>query len=513
MTRLQNRDLALIRVGTMAGGGPRWRSPDVWAAMNDVNACRASSQPTGPQWAEFLRRESSNNRWREASMPTRRSSPGCWRRLRCRGGTAERPEFVKMRQALEQWLAGEVRVDREQLAAAVAAAQEAFVPRPGRINSNATAGAGTPPTGSTPGFNPRTPMPPGGAATLCWDAFRQQIAEPQPDLAALRQVYERLSSEQHGLELVWFHDLRETLRRYLTISEAASIPTSGRATGRCWPPTGRRLSAYESSRSAADAAAVSALLDWLVTLNQASWIVRSVRQPYEYPNLYVEVSDNLIAAGMVEAVDDVRPVRDCILGTSIFGNGHTTGLIDVELTPSPMVAQINTVFRGTLNTNTVGYNGPARIYSTGTTSLVTYKPIYIDAERIWSGPATTGARTRTNIHNIQADRLPFIVERIAWRRAREQKPQAERIAEQHAQDQVSQRADEQAVEELEEANRNYQEEFRRPLLERGLFPSRLRASAPAVICCTRSGFGVGRSSWPGHRTPSDARRGSGDSRP
>lgn len=481
MTRLRIGTTLLIALALWPmAAGAQTVTPDVATAISDVNAVLQIS-PTGQEWAQFLRLEELKQQMARGEHADPAIVAGVLARFAGAGGAAERAEFVRMRKALEQWLAGTASISRDQLAEAIAAAQGAFVPPTESDRQAARAAV----QGAADRFDawlqPSDPNAAGWRSFLMWDAFRQQIAAPQPDLAVLRQVYERLSSGNSGLELVWFHDVRETLRRYLTISEAMSDPNIRESYRQVLAALPERLSAYETSRSAADAAAVSALLDWLVTLNQASWIVRAVRQPYGHPNLYVEVSDGLIAAGMVEAVDDVRPVRDCILGTSIFGNGHTTGLIDVELTPSPMVAQINTVFRGTLNTNTVGYNGPARIYSTGTTSLVTYKPIYIDAERIWSGPATTGARTRTNIHNIRADRLPFIVERIAWQRAREQKPQAERIAAQHAQDQVSQRADEQAVEELEEANRNYQEKFRRPLLDRGLFPSALGFSTSSEM--------------------------------
>jgi hypothetical protein len=83
----------------------------------------------------------------------------------------------------------------------------------------------------------------------------------------------------------------------------------------------------------------------------------------------------------------------------------------------------------------VGYHGPVTIYSTGLTTAAGQKQIAMTPEGLLDYYARASCATNTNIYNIQA-RHGFI-EKMAWKRAGQQKSQAESIASQHAASRVA----------------------------------------------------------------------------
>jgi hypothetical protein len=171
-------------------------------------------------------------------------------------------------------------------------------------------------------------------------------------------------------------------------------------------------------------------------------------------------------------VDNLTPIADCILGTSISGNGHTSGRIGVELVPDNDLAHISLLLTGQTQADTVGYNGPVQIFSSSCAAFVGRKPVFIDAQQIWSANATANATTSTVIRDIEAQRA--LVERIAWKRAEQSKGASEQIASQHASQRVAASLEAQSSNLIARAEQRYQTKFRVPLQERRVFPLDLR---------------------------------------
>jgi hypothetical protein len=192
-------------------------------------------------------------------------------------------------------------------------------------------------------------------------------------------------------------------------------------------------------------------------------------------NLVVEISTPIIGAGIAGPVDDTIAVRDRILGTSLFGTAHTVGQTTVELFPDSSKGAIDTLFSGRSVSNTTGYHGPVTIQSSASTKLDAQKRLWIDAGGLSACPTTSHAETCSTIQCIQSNKNvgKRMVEHAAWNRAGKQKGQAEAIASQHAEQRLDKRIDEQANESLVKANQAYEEKFRRPFMERKLFPQAL----------------------------------------
>jgi hypothetical protein len=196
-----------------------------------------------------------------------------------------------------------------------------------------------------------------------------------------------------------------------------------------------------------------------------------VRRKYSHPNLFVAASARLVAAGIEQNVDDTAPVRDLILGTDIYGTGRTLGHVSVKLVPSDESALLDILLVGKTRTRTVGYNGPATIYSNGDVDIRGSKRVLLDATGFKSYPAKGTARTKTTITGIGARRK--IVRRIASRRVAQQKAEAERIASDHAGVRVRGRVEDQSGDQLGKSHADYLQKVRYPLVRRREFPELL----------------------------------------
>ncbi len=143
--------------------------------------------------------------------------------------------------------------------------------------------------------------------------------------------------------------------------------------------------------------------------------------------------------------------------------------------PNAKHAEFATRLTGTTTSKTVGQNGPATIYSTGTTKLQASASVQLDANGItWQTPVAQ-AQTSTRIDGIAAGR-GGMVQNIATQRVYEAKPQAERVAGDHAAGKLRNRLAAEVSQNLAKANKDFQEKFRYPLLRRREFPSLLEFS-------------------------------------
>ena len=307
---------------------------------------------------------------------------------------------------------------------------------------------------------------------LKWEALQGALAQDEPDLSVLDTVYARFSGGHEGLGLAAFSDVRRRLRHYLEVARAIDQPELKDQYPQVLDLLAKYLTAYQNEPNPQNALLISQSLRWLQGAEQAPWLVDLVRRHYGYANLYVEVSGELLAAAMGRSVDEVTPVEDCILGTSIFGTGHAVGSVTAGPATSGQQAAIDLIMRTATATNTVGYNGPVRIYSTGVTNSASRKRLLISDAGFSSLPAASNAVTNTRINRIDAGGKRLI-EALAWRRAGKQKSQAEQIAADHAEQRLNRRFDEESAEQLAEANADYQDKFRRPLVRRNLFPATL----------------------------------------
>ncbi len=314
---------------------------------------------------------------------------------------------------------------------------------------------------------------------LLWDELKEELQKESPNQAVLNRVCERYASGNEGLGLVWFVNVRSALWRMLKVDEAIGNPRTKTSYETILDNLGNNLKTFAAKPTTENTLGISESIRWLQIRSQAPELVQEVRRQFDLPNFYGEASADFVNAAVGEPVDDNTTICDNILGTAISGTGHTVGQTTGELVLDDNLGVIDTILTATTYSSTVGSHGPVCIFSTGTTCIGARKRMWINEYGVFSFPAVSNAVTQTCINDIQANRK--IVERIAWKKACQQKSTAECIASQHAEVRVNKRVDDRAAETLDKAQENYLKKYRNPLLDHKLFPEKLQLSSDKEV--------------------------------
>jgi hypothetical protein len=315
---------------------------------------------------------------------------------------------------------------------------------------------------------------------LRWEQMRAELARgPSADLDALNEIHLLYLSGHVGFEMPIYADAGKALRRYIDALENFNNPEAQSHYEARIDALADDVEAYLASPAIADTHRAGMILGELAASSQAPQVIQAVRQQISHPNVLIDASEQFIAAGIEDPVNDVGPVTDVILGTRISGTAHTVGIVNAELGNSSRNAAIDILMMGTAYSNTVGYNGPAVIHSSGVTGLAGRKRLVLDEFGLRAYPAASNALTRTTVTGIgvNAKFLKNMIQKIATKRVYESKSQAEAIAGRHAQTRLNTRMDAQAVNLIAQGNRDFWAKFRNPLLRVGAFPEQIHFSS------------------------------------
>jgi len=325
----------------------------------------------------------------------------------------------------------------------------------------------------------------GGRATvdgwhehLQWAGLQAQLKEgATPDPKVLQQNLDLLDHNTEGLEGQRFAKLRSNLRRYVHVVQLAGDAKLAETHAVRLDGLAKSLAAFGKTPTAVEAHEIGRTIGWLDRGGQNVGLVRKIREQYQHPNFFVDVSDEFFNAGTDEEVNEVSPIREYILGTDIHGTGHTVGILSNRLVPSDDKAVFDLHLIGTNYSRNVGDNRGVTLHTTGVTSLHGVKRVYMDADGLTYGRASAWACANTTVTSICAK--CGLVERMAWKQASKKKGQAESIASGKARARLAARMDSEGASRLAEAAENYQAKFRRPLLRRDAFPQMLKFSSSA----------------------------------
>jgi hypothetical protein len=309
---------------------------------------------------------------------------------------------------------------------------------------------------------------------LDWQPMKEQLAAESPDLRKLQAIQGKLYANQEGFELPQFAAFRDALRAYLDVSMFAANAKAQEFHERFADELAERLETYVQQPNTDDAVRIGQIIGWMARYGQAPELVTAVRQHFSRPNLFVQLSESMLRTGIETRVDERTRVREDILGTAIHGSATLKGRVSIDLVPNANSAAIDLLLTGTTYSNNTGYNGPVTIFSSGVTSVDARKRVLVDAEGITTHQARAACRTSSQIHCISA-KSPLI-EKVAWKRVRQSKSQAEVIASQRASRRVAAQMNSEVVEVLAPAKELFAEKFRNPLLRRDGFPRELLLS-------------------------------------
>jgi hypothetical protein len=450
----------------------------VQQALSELDAWLGAG-PNGDLWRSYLKTDLLRSQIAAGPAAQPNLVAHVWSRFASSAPGLDHKRFARVSQALDTWVAELTQLRADDLPQAAVAARQRFITSDWRDVSRAQR------TAQTAGGRLNRFLSTGGVRGaawkrfLRWDELQSTLGSGvETDYALLDDIRGRLRSGQEGLELRPFADLADALQLYVETSRLARDPAARSMFEAALQTVELELSQPVRQWSGEQAEAVGAALGQIESLGQVPDLVHAIRRHYSHPNLLVQISDELLAAGIGRPVRDVSPVREVILGTNIRGTGHTFGALNVRLAPSADRAVIETVFTGTTFSKTVGVNGPATIYADGNTQFQAVKRLFLDAEGFKTTPAVATAQTRSRIRGL-AVRGGHLIRKIADRRVQQNKPESERIGSRRAERRLSLRLDQEANARLAESHGDFVGRFRAPLIRRGQFPDLFQFSTTA----------------------------------
>lgn len=314
---------------------------------------------------------------------------------------------------------------------------------------------------------------------LRWDDMQTALSKDDgPDLGILNAIWRIYRSNENGLERELFSSVRHALRHYVDISFYASHEQLEDQFNVLLGDLAATIEAYNADPTAERLRQIGIFAGQLERAGQVPDLLASIRGNYMAPNLYAQISADLIALSIADEVVDTSEIHEHILGTSISGTAETIGIVSGHLRPNTEQAMIEIRLIGHSDSDTVGYHGNIQIRSSGSTQVNVSKRLMLDAHGITLLPSIAHCTTQTDIHSISA-RLRFI-ENFAWKQAMQKKGQAEQIASRRAEDRFEQRMDEDTTSRLADPQQKYLDQFRLPLLRRDGFPRQMNVSSTAT---------------------------------
>lgn len=311
---------------------------------------------------------------------------------------------------------------------------------------------------------------------LQWNDLVGLLQQDAPSADVMATLIGKLRAEHTGLELKHFTNLRDGLVRYSAETKASTDSSLKDEYNKRVGELINQLDAYAKDPANGDAAiSIGRTIGWLDVNQQATPLVSAVRKAYGQPNFLGYASRDFAAAGIEDTIDRVQGVRDNILGTDLHGTARLRGQTTLVMDENPAAASMRILLGANIASNNVGYNGPVTIFSTGHTRVSAQKRLVMTPDGLSGYTAQASACTNSNINDICAKCR--LIERIAWKKAGQQKGQAEAIGSQHAASRVAGQMDRESSRLIAEQNAKYKTNFVDPLVRRGEFPEEMAFSS------------------------------------
>jgi len=309
---------------------------------------------------------------------------------------------------------------------------------------------------------------------LHWgDLERQLSGAAQPDPEELRQVRQCFVGNHAGLERPVLVAVREALGQYAQLLEDARQPDLEQQFGTHLAALAGAVEAWTAAPSQETRTTVASHLGWLERRGQAPSAAEAVRRAISHPNLMLHVSEKVLVSVIGAPVDEVGPVADVILGTQVCGTGRTIGQITGSVVPNDPCAVFEIRMIATNYADTVGINGPVRVFQENRTELFGWKRVVIDREGLRPLPAESAASVSNCLKGLDTTASSRLVDRAIRRRATrkmsEQGDLADRIAEDHQRQNLKDRLDREVDARLAKENADLHDELLDPMVRCDVF--------------------------------------------
>lgn len=307
---------------------------------------------------------------------------------------------------------------------------------------------------------------------LQYDELQRQLASTKADVDQLARVLSKLSAPKQELRLAPIVRLRRAVEGWLALESLPGGPhlmlvaesiARRSADNRTRASLRSRLIVltlllreYGHAPKPHLADAIAEHLNRLATTGEAEPFVTAVRQYYGQPNVWIDVSQAALVRAVEGAIDRDAQVTDYILGTEVEGRARTRATTRLTVVPHATQARMILVVTGTIDSQTTGRNGPARIHNRSAVSFRAKKNLVLDSTGLHASPATCIARTNTyeaTPTSVVPGVRGWIVRRVAARRIWQLRAEADEIASRHAEQRIAALIDREADKQIAEISR------------------------------------------------------------
>lgn len=251
--------------------------------------------------------------------------------------------------------------------------------------------------------------------------------ESETDLARrILRVVQRATGLHPGLEVPSVTRLRRAANTYANALRFRRKEAVADALSRQLEKFADQWSELSGDPTPDELATLNLILDLLDRTNQQVPLVDRTRDRFSRSNVHVMVGQSVVSRSVSRNVHQRSDVRDCILGTRVIGDAVLNGDVSATLLPSEGSVRMQLELTGTVQSNSVGYNGPVRLRTTGTGQVRATRVVEIGEDGVRFEPVVSSGTLNTRINAIEHHLR--LVRKIARKKAAQQKPLADRIA-------------------------------------------------------------------------------------
>lgn len=294
------------------------------------------------------------------------------------------------------------------------------------------------------------------------------------DLYTLRTVLARFYHSHVGLELPELRAVRAALRGYVAALELIQHDDQQQLVAeRLQPLLSLSPERDWSDLSVEESVAIGEAHAWLVDTGMAAELTDKIAAGFGHANARVTISKNFVPQHLLKEVSETTPIRESIDGVAVRGNAVTRAQPRISLIPNELAADVRLVLTGETNARATSQQRRVKVQSTLVTRHLASKQLQLNNEVLESLPATFQGRTSGQIQSVNVDRVlgKQLIESVAWNKAREMMPAAERRTTNKINQQVTARLDNEVNEIIKKLNQFYTEFVSGPLTRLGFRPA------------------------------------------
>lgn len=315
---------------------------------------------------------------------------------------------------------------------------------------------------------------------LNWSVFVKELnkKETPPNFYVLAATFAQLSTGDFGLELNCFAALRRSMQNYVTLYAVRGNPEEAElAYGRVAKMLSVLMVEAAKNPHADTQRTVESCLLWMEWTGQAEKMVEHTRNLWGTTNFSVNVTEHLFQRLASREIVEPQPLNEEVGQVMIRGNTLFTGTTGLTLVPNREKAQIRFRLQGNAVGESVSTSGPAVVRSSVNTVILGEKDIFFSSSGFTTLPAVAKITPNSQIISARSANGRNLGQNAIRTRAEQQKPQTEKTLTTRQTTRLQTHLDQEFRTSFAEMNKNFRENLRVPLEQRGLELTRTRTSS------------------------------------